>query len=178
MDTTLIIIAAIAALLIILYLLTRRPGATIRTFDPERPGLIVSVTRRTTIVAPSQNGHAVQIALDRLVGPPGPAPAAKGLGSFVVEVIHPTFTDTVTDQPLSTFSPPLTVTVNYTAEDAGGTSAGKVAGATPNLTLGTYYMAEDGWRFQKLDTSIDPAAMTLTAQVSSLTPADPIGIWH
>ncbi len=133
-------------------------------FDP-------NVTRRVEVNAPDQNGHPLRVEAD----PPGevpdtPPPPGKGIQALVVPVITPRVIDLVTQQELTYFDPPLTFVVHYRDQDVGPD------GDPAQLFLGVYYRAKEGWRWQKLDTDVNANAKTLTAQIRTLMPSDPVGV--
>ncbi len=149
--------------------------------DPEfvfiggRPEMAGRVRGTVTITAPLQKGN--EIAIDAQPLPPdpdAPPPAGKGIKRLIRTAIHPQVTDKTTGAALTTFDPPLTLTVSYSADDLTGVSNGP--DGNPQLFLVTFYNAGDTWRWQKLETTVDPVQQTLTATLATLTPLDPVGV--
>ncbi len=145
------------------------PSSTTFYFDPK------NVTRRVLIVVPAQERGLLNIdALPLEPEPTAEIPAAKGFKSVDVAVINPRITLQGSREPVTFFSPPLTITVYYADTDIA------VAGGVENLKLVTYYRDErtNMWRWQDLGAKLDPERMTLTAELYTLVPKDPVGIGH
>ncbi len=102
-------------------------------------------------------------------------PVHKGITRLIRTVIHPkaTYADDPNFAPL-TFDPPLTLTVYYTPDDLKNLPAGA------QLALITYYKEDQNniWHWEKLPTTVDTTNQTLTAQVATLNPLDPVGVGH
>ncbi len=144
------------------------------------------VSRRVHVHAPDQQdankkAHRIHIHPQPLPADPDlndanvRPPVQKGITRLIRTVIHPkvTYADDPNFIPL-TFDPPLTLTVYYTPDDLKNLPAGA------QLALITYYK-EDGsnkWHWQKLPTTVDTTNQTLTAQVATLNPLDPVGVGH
>ena len=144
-------------------------------FDPSQPGMTGRVTGRLNMLAPQQNGKAVSVEVQLLpAAPDSPPPASKGIQRLIRLVIHPHVTNQTTGEVLTTFDPPLKLTVSYTSQDLVGVANGP--DGSPALFLITFYNDGTTWRWQKLATTVDPTKMTLTASLATLTPADPVGV--
>ncbi len=151
------------------------PSGASFDFDSSQPGMAGLVNGRLTITAPAQKGNDVTINAQLLPpAPDSPPPAGKGINRLIRMVIHPRVTDKQTGLVLTTFDPPLTLTVTYTADDLAGVSNGP--DGNPQLFLVTFYSDGSAWRWQKLATTVDSTQMTLTATLTTLTPADPVGV--
>ncbi|MGB8646964.1 MAG: hypothetical protein WCF84_17135 [Anaerolineae bacterium] len=135
-------------------------------FDP-------NVSRKVSVTAPDQKGRPLHVEA-RPIGPDPDTrpPEGKGIQELIVTVINPAVTDMGSRTPVTTFDPPLVFTVSYEPSDADK------AGGAMNLALALYYQEKETWRWQRLATVVDPAQMTLTAEVATLTPLDPMGIVH
>lgn len=195
MDTTtlLVVIVLIAVLIIVIYLLRRgtsapgllepgggQTGGESRfAFAPsDEAGRTSLVRRRVSIVAPDQvvDGRSRKLVVEALPlpeDPKEPPPPGKGIDRFIGAVIHPRVRYADTLDELTDFNPPLTISVNYLRSDAG---MSEDSAAAPKLSLITYYRDGEVWRWQRLETIVDAAAMTCTAKLETLTPADPVGM--
>ncbi len=105
-------------------------------------------------------------------------PPEKQIDALLSVVINPVVYASETGESLTTFNPPLTVTVHYKKQDAEMTTESK--DGTPQLSLVSAYESDDGWRFEKLPTTVTPNSGgnggTLTAQLSTLEPGDPLWV--
>lgn len=182
------------AILVIFYFLFRRPSEGIKNpnekeegnedemfvFDPERDGISRLSRRKVTIVAPAQtiNGSRRKLVVEANPLPDLTGleiPEGKGIDKLVVLVIDDRVRTRDTREEVYIFERPLTYTVEYTKEDAAATTT-KPDG-TPRLSIVTGYQAADGWKFERLDTTVtlDPntGGGTLTAKIKNLQPKDP-----
>jgi hypothetical protein len=198
MDTTtllIVIVVLIAVVLVIFYLLQRggfgttpsgsggesERDSTTFTFTPsDEIGGTPLVKRRVTIVAPDQssNGQKRKLFVDALplpADPPEPPPEGKGIDRLITSVIHPRVRYADSPDSLNDFDPPLTITIKYTNQDVE--TIGEVD-RRPRLAVVTFYQEEKDWRWQRLETEVDAASMTITAKLQTLTPKDPVGMGH
>ncbi len=144
-------------------------------FDAGQTDMAGRVRGMAKITAPRQNGNDIAIAAQPI--PPDPdslPPAGKGIQRIIRTVIHPHVTDKTTGTALTSFDPPLILTVSYGDDDLAGVSKGP--DGNPQLCLITFYNAGGTWHWQKLATTVDPVQQTLTAKLDTLTPLDPVGV--
>lgn len=194
MDPLLLIIIVVVVL-VVLYLLFRRSqpapppangnggdgDSTTFTFDTERDALVPTVARKVTIVAPSrtigQAKHKVTVEPRPLkdVGDWTKPPDGKGIDELVVLVINPAVRDDVTKEELYDFPTALEYTVQYLPEDAAKSTLD--ADGKPRLSIITGYSADDGWKWERHETTVTPDSKTgggtLTAKINQLHPKDP-----
>ncbi|MBI4674378.1 MAG: hypothetical protein HY741_22265 [Chloroflexi bacterium] len=152
-----------------------------QTFDyEEQDGAAALVRRKLRVVVPAQKGKGkpqkVRIdlkrlpALDSLKPPP-----EKHIDALLAVVINPVIFASESGEQLTTFDPPLTITIHYEEQDAALTT--NSSDGVPQLSIVTVYESSDGWRFEKLQTTVSPNPNgnggTLTAQVTTLEPDDP-----
>jgi hypothetical protein len=141
-----------------------------------------SVTRQVTFNAQPQNvggkKQAVEVTADSLPteSPPKP-PAEKGLKALINTVIEPRVRAKETGETLYDFDPPLSIAIEFTAEDAN--AAPRDLSGKPQLSIYTYYKdSKGGWHWQKWDTTVicdKPCDRgTLKASIKTLHPNDPI----
>lgn len=194
MDNPFILLALAIALLVIFYFLFRRlpAGATnpdgnggtskdeMFSFDPQRDGIKPVSRRKVTVTAPAQTiggkKHKLRVEAKEL---PTLAeiqvPKGKGIDALIVLVIDDRVLFADSDQEVYEFNPPLTYTIEYTKEDAA--AAPKDGNGAPRLSIVTGYPADNGWKFERLDTQVEPNTATgggtLTAKLSKLYPKDP-----
>lgn len=155
-----------------------------QTFDfPEQAGAVALNRRTLRIIAPTQivRGKKQKIRVELA---PLPAigvlkpPPEKGIDALLALVVNPMVLAQDTGDALTAFDPPLTITVQYKKEDAAETSTDEKG--IPKLSIVCGYEAEDGWRFEKLPTTVTPDAKgnggTLTAQLKTLAPKDPLWV--
>jgi len=101
-------------------------------------------------------------------------PEGKGIDQLMVLVLNSSVRDSQTDDELYEFSPPLRMTINYKAADAS--KAPTDDKGVPRLSIVTGYQVDNGWRFERLPTTVTPGANgggTLQANISTLHPQDP-----
>ncbi len=188
MNQILVLVVA-AIVLIALYFFRRAPspplppspkegngeGAQTFVFNPDKPGdklALPRVKRRTTIVAPPQSGHRVQIDAEPLpLNMPAP-PQSKGIQQIVTLVIAPKVTDTVTRNTLYDFDPALDLTVEYTDDDAAAVPQN--ADGTPQLSIIISYETDGKWNWERLVPTIDTHRRTLNVKLTTLHPNDPV----
>jgi hypothetical protein len=198
MDTTsllVVIVVVIAVVLVILYLFRRgasetkpsgsggetKPGSNTFTFAPsDEKGGVPLVKRRVTILARDQivRGQVRKLVVDALplpADPSQPPPKGKDIDRLVTSVIHPRVRYEDSREILSDFDPPLTISITYDKADAE--MSGEIEGK-PRLSIVTFYQEGDVWRWQKLRTEVDAERMTITANLQTLTPKDPVGMGH
>lgn len=142
-------------------------------FEADPPGVAAPLTlRKIRILAPKQRGSNLQIERLPL---PGNIPSTlekqgKSPAYVIACVINPRIR-LANDKEITKFDPPLTVTVFYNDQDIEQSTL--KSDGSPQLSLVTYYEA-DGIRWERLDTTVDSGAKTLTATISVLEPEDPI----
>jgi hypothetical protein len=192
MPWFIVIIAVV--LVVIFYYLSRAqaPRAPERSADENAPQtfdfqagqeLRAVVQRDTRILVPPQwvrdRRQKLRIELQSLpaIGQLKPPPEKK-IDALLAAVINPTMYAEETGEPLTNFDPPLTLSISYTSEDAAETTIGK--DGAPQLSIVTAYQSPEGWRFERLGTTVTPnrdgEGGTLTAEVTTLEPADPFTI--
>ena len=142
-----------------------------------------NASRRVTIVAPPQivdgkRQAVVVTALPLPTKPPPNPPEGKGIQRLINMVINPHVQVVETGRTLYDFNPPLTFTIEFTAEDAKAATRDPVTGA-PQLSIITHYQDEKkGWRWQKWETAVkwvkSSDTGTLKADVKTLHPNDPV----
>jgi|GEM_PF-2658431 hypothetical protein len=187
-----ILIGIAIVLLVIFYFLFRRtpevppPGGKgsadedTFVFDPTQEAARAFARRKVTVIAPAQMMDGIQrrlvVEADSL--PTLPAmeiPKEKGIDALGVLVINDRVRLADSDQEVYEFDPPLTYVIEYTKEDAA--SAPTNLDGTPRLSIVTGYHAEDGWKFERLPTTLQPDSATgggtLTAQIANMHPKDP-----
>lgn len=192
MNNPFILLGIAFGLLVIFYFLFRRAPASgpdetgksteqdTFTFDPQSDTLKPVSRRKVTVTAPAQTIAGVKRRL-RVEAKDLPslediqAPEGKGILKLLVLLIDDRVMLADTDEEIYEFDPPLTYAVEYTQEDAA--AAPKNADGTPTLSIVTGYPAEDGWKFERLDTKVEsnPATGggTLTAEQWTMHPQDP-----
>ncbi len=183
--------------LVIALLFFQDTGSTLRegflrryafSFDPATNP---RVKRKVTIIAPPQTineeKYAVVVeALPLPADPPSAPPDGKGIKQLIAGVIHPEVHTKEGSKTLSDFDPPLLVRIEFTPDDGNAVPPPGLDGL-PHLSLITFYPVRaasptkgDNWRWQKLEPEDDYQRFyernTLTGKLSTLTPADPIGI--
>ncbi len=141
-------------------------------FDPNNPSYSRRVGSRVEVEAPDEYQLELQDlpAEPNLDDPRVRPPARKNINGLIRTVAH--FRVTRGGQEVRQFSTPLTLTVHYTAEDTRRLPRGA------RLALIAYYEEGGVWHWEKLNTTIDEPPGTLKASVSTLHPADPIGVGH
>ncbi len=200
MNLSLLTVIGAVILLVILYFFRRAPrsespqpepppkstdfDSSTYTFDPEEDGgLVPMVKRKVVVVAPDQTvrgaKHKLRVAAYPLGGDPDTAPPPdKRIEKFILTVINPQVMDDVTGDTVTEFSPPLKFTINFNSDDAA--AARRSADGKPQLSIITFYRADDGWHWERLDTTLNSSPPytegTLTAEVSTLNPKDPVGM--
>ncbi len=193
MDPFLLLGIAIA-ILVVFYFLFRRPIGGIRNpdekeegteddmfvFDPERDGISRLSRRKVTVKAPAQtiNGARKRLVVEANPLPDLPnlqIPEGKGIEKLVVLVIDDRVRTRDTGEEVYEFDSPLMYTIEYTKEDAAATTTND--DGKPRLSIVTGYLAEEGWKFERLDTKVTPnpktGGGTLEAKIKSLKPQDP-----
>lgn len=194
MDNPFILLAIAIGLLVIFYFLFRRtpaqaPGQNEKggngeeemfTFDPKQDVAKPVSRRKVTIIAPTQTIGGVKRKL-RVEAKDLPTlagiqvPKGKGIDALLVLVMDDRVLFADSDQEVYEFDPPLTYVIEYTKEDAA--AAPKDDKGTPRLSIVTGYPTEDGWKFERLDTLVEPnpanGGGTLTAKLSKMNPKDP-----
>lgn len=193
MDPILIIVLVIFLVLVLLAVTTRNrsngtngqpasdPNATTYDFDVDTEGVIPTVGRRVRIQAPGQNVNGAMRKLD-ITAMPLPRvgeltlPPEKGIQSLDILVLNPSARIAGTNQELYVFDPPLTVSVELTPEDMQYSQTEISLPRTRSIITG--YESESGWRFERLPTTMSAnnatGGVTLTAQVNTLNPKDPM----
>jgi hypothetical protein len=187
-----ILIGIAIVLLVIFYFLFRRtpevppPGGKGSTdeetfvFDPKQEATRAFVRRKVTVTAPAQivGGvkHNLTVEADSLPAlPEMEIPKEKGIDALVVLVINDRVHLADADQEIYEFDPPLTYVIEYTKEDTASAPAN--LDGTPRLSIVTGYRADDGWKFERLPTTVQPNSETgggtLTAQIANMHPKDP-----
>lgn len=149
-------------------------------FEADNDAAIPTVRRATHIVAPVQqiNGSPrhLSISVTQLPNMTGvQPPPEKDIAAIFAVIINPRVVIAGTETEVYDFADSLTVTVNYTGEDAAAYPVG--ADGNPTLSLATAYQTDDGWKFEKLATTVTPdnsGGGTLTAALSTLHPKDPL----
>jgi hypothetical protein len=155
------------------------------TFDPQQNVAKPPSRRKVTVTAPVQKIGGAKRRLRVEAGDlPTLAeiqvPKGKGIDALLVLVINDRVLFADSDQEIYEFDPPLSYAIEYTKEDAA--AAPQDANGIPKLSIVTGYQAEDGWKFERLDTQVEPNPATgggmLTAKQSNMHPKDPkwIGI--
>ncbi len=103
-------------------------------------------------------------------------PPEKQIDALLAAVANPIVYADETGEQLSTFDPPLTITIHYKNQDAAKTKSS--ADGVPQLSIVSAYQSPDGWRFEKLPTIVTPNSNgeggTLVAQLKTLEPTDPL----
>lgn len=153
-------------------------------FDPDTDQLAPIIRRKVRFVAPPQNMRGgkqrVTITPDKLPSTQGAEPPAAKNISLDVMVIEPQVQLAETNEYVYDFDPPLELTIFYKKEDAAKTTLDD--NGVPRLSIITGYHSPDGWKFERLSTTVTPDPQTeggtLTAQVSTLHPQDPAWVGH
>lgn len=197
MNNPFILLGIAFGLLVIFYFLFRRApapgpdenGKTLEedvfTFDPQRDLLKPVCRRKVTVTAPVQTiagvKHRLRVEARDLPNLPDiQVPDGKGIDALLVLVIDDRVLLDDSDQEVYDFEQPLVYTIEYTNEDAD--AAPKNDDGTPKLSIVTGYLAEDGWKFAQLGTTLEAnpstGGGTLTARQWTMHPKDPkwIGI--
>jgi hypothetical protein len=154
-------------------------------FDPDLEAVKFQASRKVTVNAPAQtiNGTLRKLTVEANTLPKLPdlqVPAGKGIEKLLVLVIDDRIRTKDTREEVYQFDSPVTYTIEYTKEDAAATT--KNADGTPRLSIVAGYQAADGWKFERLKTTVTPnprtGGGTLTAKIKNLQPKDPkwIGI--
>lgn len=154
-------------------------------FDPDLDAVKFQASRKVTVNAPDQtiNGTRRKLIVEANTLPKLAdlkVPAGKGIEKLLVLVIDDRIRTKDTREEVYEFDSPVTYTVEYTKEDAAATT--KNAEGTPRLSIVAGYQTADGWKFERLKTTVTPnprnGGGTLTAKIKNLKPKDPkwIGI--
>jgi hypothetical protein len=125
--------------------------------------------------------HQVKItALDLPPDPDASPPPEKHIDRYITMVIHPEVRDAVTDEILTEFDPPLSLSIDFTSSDASEGGGGN--GVKPTLSIITFFQEGEEWRWEKLETTIISSAPydsgILRAELKTLHPDDPVGMDH
>ena len=141
-----------------------------RSFNPHEHPVRRNLTLSHT--HPSAKFDALPLPTDM----PSAAPASKGINKIITQLIEPQVT--INGAVVTTFSPPLTITVEFTADDCVG--APHDADGKPKLFIFTAWKQGSAWKWEKLSTMVtctdkNCTQGTLTAQISTLRPGDPCG---
>lgn len=138
-------------------------------YFPEEDG---KVTHKTIIAAPKQNGNPIYIRTLKLPMEEPPATVKPNAvhtdpSKFGFWVIHPEVCDTVTNEVLTEFENPLTITVILKESEAQN---GK-------LSLFVAARKDDVWNSRILSTTLITEGNTLiaTATITTTAPSDPVG---
>ncbi len=144
----------------------------IHRFDPSNPQHAGRVRHQVEVVAPDEYQVELQAlpAEPNLDDPRVRPPARKKINGLIRTTMHLRVTHN--GQEVREFSSPLVLTVHYTPEDTRMLPPGG------KLSLISYYEEGGVWHWEKLNTIADQPPGTLTASVSTLHPADPIGVGH
>lgn len=153
-------------------------------FDEDTENVTRTSMRKIRITAPPQARDGTRVKL-RIQPQPLPnvqdltIPEGKNLDALVTTVLNPRVEYADNGQEINTFDPPLILRVNYKKQDADATQT--VNGA-PQLSLVTGYRTNNGWKLERLATTVIPDDKTgggiCTASVSNLQPADPIFLFR
>ena len=189
MDPILLLVIVVFVLLVLFAIGQRSqrnsttPGDAITSedtfeFEEDSENVTPTARRKTKIVAPTQRAAKGKLQI-RALPLPGLAgatpPPEKGIDAILVNVLNPSARFASDDAQVFDFDPPLTLVVRYKAEDEKATT---LKNGTPQLSLATVYQSDKGWRFERLDTSVQPDADgnggTLTAYLKTLHPNDPV----
>lgn len=155
-----------------------------QSFDFEAAEELTALVRRkTNIVAATQSVKGKRQKL-RIELKPVPAvselkpPPEKKIDLLLDVALNPAVYAAETGDEVSTFDPPLTVTIYYNQEDVKATTLS--SNGAPQLSIVSAYPSPTGWRFEKLPTTVAPNPNgdggTLTTQVTTLEPNDPFCI--
>lgn len=149
-------------------------------FDEDTQNITRMTMRKIRITAPPQTREGKQYNLN-VVPQPLPntqnvvIPEGKNLDALVTPVLNPRVEYADNVQELYIFDPPLTVRINYDKQDA---DAAQSVDGVPQLSIVTGYNTADGWKLERLATTVIPDSETgggiCTALLSNLQPADPI----
>jgi hypothetical protein len=148
-------------------------------FDEDSDQIAPTARRKTHIVAPAQDTpdgkRRLDITANALPNLTGVTPPPeKNIDAILVTVLNPSVRFLDSDIEVNDFAPPLTLVVDYKAEDAEATTT---EGGKPRLSLAAVYQSNEGWRFERLNTDVTPYAEgggTLTASLGTLQPNDPV----
>lgn len=191
MNNPFVLLGIAFGLLVVFYFLFRRkpaqsPGQDdklaeqdVFIFDPAREQIKPLSRRKVTVMAPAQTVAGVKrklrVEAKNLPTIDVQVPQGKGIDALLVLVIDDRVMLADSDQELFEFNPPLTYSIEYTKEDAEGVS--KNVDGTPKLSIVTGYRADDGWKFERLNTKVEPNSATgggtLTAELANMHPKDP-----
>lgn len=190
MPFTVVFIAVV--LIVIFYFLSRRqrpvpnpPGVSetesdTYEFAPDDQSLSPVAGRIVRVVAPAQMIGGAKRRLQVIPRPlsgvgEASVPAGKNF-ALITLVLNPEVQRLDNGDPVSDFPDPLTLTFYYTARDAAATD--KNADGSPQLSIISGYLSKnDGWRMERLDTTVTPdpntGGGTLEAKLDTLYPNDP-----
>lgn len=149
---------------------TGGPTVASKSFNPgQHP-----VKRNVKLEHPNPNAQMDALLLPTDV--PGSAPPGKGISKIVTMIIEPQVK--INGAEVTTFSPPLTITVDFDSQDSAGAPHGP--DGKPKLILFTAWKQGNAWKWEKLATTVDCSDKectrgTLTARISNLHPGDPVG---
>jgi len=130
--------------------------------------------RRNVKLEHSNPGHQFE-ALPLPTDMPTAPPPGKGFTKVVTLLIEPKVT--IGGNEVTNFDTPLTVTVDFTAQDAA--AVGRGGDGKPKLRIGSAYKQGNAWKWQILPTTVtctnkECTEGTLTAQLTTLHPGDPL----
>lgn len=192
MNNPFILLGIAFGLLVIFYFLFRRapgPGPDEKgksaeqdtfVFDPQSDTIKPVSRRKVTVTVPAQTiagvKHRLRVEAKDLPGLEDiQVPQGKGIDKLLVLLIDDRVMLADTDEEIYEFDPPLTYAVEYTQADAA--AAPKNADGKPTLSVVTGYLAEDGWKFERLNTTVESNPVTgggtLTAEQRTMHPLDP-----
>lgn len=190
------IVIIIVVLIVIYYFWSRlqpsKPGTPrindeqpdVFEFDEDTNQIAPNVRRKVRFVAPPQNmpggKQRVKITADKLPSTQGAEPPAAKNITLDTIVIEPQVQLAETNEVIYDFDPALEMTIFYKQSDAAKTTLDE--NGVPRLSIITGYHGNDGWKFERLPTTVTPDSEngggTLTGQVSTLHPQDPAWVGH
>ena len=107
---------------------------------------------------------------------PSTPPPGKGINRIRTLLIEPEVT--IDGKVATTFDPPLTIEAEFTAQESAGSP--RDAEGKPKLFIFTAWKEGNAWKWEKLPTTVacddkECTRGTLTAQIKTLRPGDPLG---